>query len=552
MRTNPNLMVAALTAALSVAASAQQPATVPTTSLPVREVTVFKDGHAFVLREAPLPADAGGEVVLDELPAPVLGTFWPYASDGARLVSATAGRVDVTERVEPADLRQLAGANLGRAAVLQLDTGERLACTLRDLLGDNDDLLLVETAAGKRALSIGRVRELELQGDVATEIERKVARDRLSLRIAGGGPAAKVGVVYVQRGLRWIPSYRIELAGDGSGKAAVALQATLVNDLIDLVDADVHLVIGVPRFVFENMVDPISLQQQAAQVAAQTQYSQFGNMLSNGLMTQLERRSGGFRDVAQDAPEPEVDGGTSNEDLFVFTVEHVTLKKGERMVLPVRKSELRYRDVYRLDVPLAPPQEYQRNLQDQRVFELARMMAAPKARHVLRLENGSDTPLTTAPALVFEQGRLLAQSQVFYTSRGGTSDLEINTAIDIKVSTDEREAGRTGPVLLNGDNYQRIDLLGTITLKNLKQAPVTIEVQRNVLGLIDAADHDGVFHQVDLARVWDDGVRPMWWGWWSWPWWWFRWNGFGKVDWHLDLQPGQDTSLTAEWHYFWR
>ena len=141
MRTNPNLMVAALTAALSVAASAQQPATVPTTSLPVREVTVFKDGHAFVLREAPLPADAGGEVVLDELPAPVLGTFWPYASDGARLVSATAGRVDVTERVEPADLRQLAGANLGRAAVLQLDTGERLACTLRDLLGDNDDLL---------------------------------------------------------------------------------------------------------------------------------------------------------------------------------------------------------------------------------------------------------------------------------------------------------------------------------------------------------------------------------------------------------------------------
>ncbi|MEZ6038433.1 MAG: hypothetical protein R3F29_13200 [Planctomycetota bacterium] len=544
---------AALLALFANAAPAQQPAAaVAATSLPVREVTVFKDGHAFVLREAPLPADAGGEVVLDELPAPVLGTFWPYASDGARLVSATAGRVDVTERVEPSDLRQLAAANLGRAAVLLLDTGERVACTLRQVLGDNDELLLVETAAGKRALAIGRVRELELQGEIATDIERTVQKDRLTLRIAGGGPRARVGVVYVQHGLRWIPSYRIELAADGSGKAAVALQATLVNDLIDLVDADVHLVIGVPKFVFENMIDPIALQQQAAQVAREVQYSQFGNMLSNGLMTQMERRSGGFRDVAQDQPEPEVDGGTTNEDLFVFTVKHVTLKKGERMVLPVLKSELRYRDVYRLDVPLAPPQEYQRNQQDQRVFELARMMAAPKARHVLRLENGTDTPLTTAPALVFEKGRLLAQAQVFYTSRGGTSDLEINTAIDIKVATDEREARRTGPVLLNGDNYQRIDLLGTITLKNLKQAPVSIEVRRSVLGLIDAADHDGAFHQVDLANVWDDGVRPMWWGWWSWPWWWFRWNGFGKVDWQLELPPGQEVALTTEWHYFWR
>src|SRR6186713_2434910 len=59
-------------------------------ALPVREVTIFKDGHAFVLREETLAADDAGDIVLDDLPEPVLGTFWPYASGGAKLLSATA------------------------------------------------------------------------------------------------------------------------------------------------------------------------------------------------------------------------------------------------------------------------------------------------------------------------------------------------------------------------------------------------------------------------------------------------------------------------------
>ena len=45
--------------------------------LPVKEITVFKDGHAFVLHSGRMPTDAAGQVVLDYLPSPVIGTFWP-------------------------------------------------------------------------------------------------------------------------------------------------------------------------------------------------------------------------------------------------------------------------------------------------------------------------------------------------------------------------------------------------------------------------------------------------------------------------------------------
>ena len=72
--------------------------------MPVREVTVFKDGHAFVLHEGNLPVAVDGSVALDGLPAPVLGTFWPYSAEkGATLRAVVAGqkRVGGSRKTRP-------------------------------------------------------------------------------------------------------------------------------------------------------------------------------------------------------------------------------------------------------------------------------------------------------------------------------------------------------------------------------------------------------------------------------------------------------------------
>lgn len=79
-------------AAVQASALAQTP-TSTANPMPVREVTVFKDGHAYILRDQPLAGPQRRQAVLDELPAPVLGTFWPFATGGARIV--TAGYRDV-------------------------------------------------------------------------------------------------------------------------------------------------------------------------------------------------------------------------------------------------------------------------------------------------------------------------------------------------------------------------------------------------------------------------------------------------------------------------
>lgn len=69
MRSSHLLLVALIFSTHLAASGAPDPPAANTLAkLPVREVTAFKDGHAFVLHEGSLPTDASGNVVMDYLP----------------------------------------------------------------------------------------------------------------------------------------------------------------------------------------------------------------------------------------------------------------------------------------------------------------------------------------------------------------------------------------------------------------------------------------------------------------------------------------------------
>ena len=68
--------------------------------LPIKEVTIFKDGHAFVLHEGSIQTNKNGDVVLDELPLPIMGTFWTYSTDPKqklKCVISSRDQVDVSK-----------------------------------------------------------------------------------------------------------------------------------------------------------------------------------------------------------------------------------------------------------------------------------------------------------------------------------------------------------------------------------------------------------------------------------------------------------------------
>jgi hypothetical protein len=578
-------------AAVQLRAAADAPPLNALARMPVKEVTVFKDGHAYILHQGALPVDASGNVTMDHLPAPVLGTFWPSVTQkDVKLFSVTAGQRRVTVERTPLNIRELIEANTDAAVTITetpsgreqqpvsypatiLRITERSSKELEevappntgDLLPQKGDVVLLKTAEGVKAISLNRIQDVTFKDPPKNVWGNVEFRNLLTLQLDWKGRkperSVDVGLTYVQRGIRWIPNYKVTI--DGNGKAAVKLQATLLNELTDLNDVTCNLVIGVPTFQFKDTMDPMALQQNLAQLSQYFRESSpttgQAAMFSNAIMTQAPRMSE-YRSSEASRPAdlgPEVGGADQVEDLHIFTVNHVTLKKGQRMVVPVGEFTVPYKDVFVLDIPVAPPDEVRRQFNNQQQSEIAKLLSAPKVMHKIRLENNSDHPFTTAPALLVRDNRVLGQGMMTYTAKGGSSDLPITTAVDIQVKKTDKETGRM-PNAANWDSYSyfRIDLAGTISLTNYRNRPVTLEVVRHVLGNITDAGQDGKIEMInrieDASSAGDPSPYPSWWGWWSWPYWWNHFNSIGRIKWNVTLDAGKSVELKYQWHYYWR
>ncbi len=556
--------------------------------MPVKEVTVFKDGHAFVRHEGSMAVNDQGRVVLDYLPQPVIGTFWTYTVDeNVAVESVTASKKLVSIERTALSIAELIEANVGRevrvkelnqpnyydAMIERIPTrsSEEIARTSADApphdpLPVRGEVVMLKTAEGVRVVPIGQIERIilpdEYEGKVAQYEQRNVMTIKVTPRKGARPRAADVGMLYLQRGIRWIPNYHVDI--DGQGDAVVKLQATLVNELTDLEDVTAHLVIGVPTFAFKETVDPISLEQTIAQLSNHFQQSSrnaYG--FDNAITSQMVMFQSAAYAPPMDAPGtgavfdlgPEVAGGAKNEDLYVFTVEHLTLKKGARMVMPVIEFAVKYRDVYIVELPFNPPPEVYNNFNNQQQAELMRLMRAPKAMHNIRFKNDTEYPVMTAPALIFRQGRLIAQGMTKYTPVGATGDLEMTAAVDILVKRSDVETGRIpNAITWQGNTFARCDLKGTVTLTSHKESPVDIEVRRFVLGTVDSADEGAKVEQIGWHEGgWSThGEMPAWWSWYGWPYWWRHMNPVGRLEWRKTLAPGETAELGYVWHYFWR
>ncbi|MFC1884771.1 hypothetical protein ACFL2O_08365 [Thermodesulfobacteriota bacterium] len=557
----------------------------------IKEVTVFKDGHVFVLHDGKMPVNASGKVVMDYLPVPVLGTYWPYSSDrNAKLRAVTAGKRKVIIEKTALSIREMIEANIGarviikekpespsssrspqpyEAMILEIPTrsGEELEelspSSSDERLPEKGKVVMLKVEGGVKALQFDRILDVTFANDRKKKVPSEEFRNLLTLDLEWKGkvhPEAEVGMIYLQKGIRWIPSYKITI--NENGKAVIKLEATLVNELTDISDVTAHLVIGVPSFAFKESIDPISLRQDVARLSSHLRRDSRTAMgFSRAIMSQQAapaRGRGGESREAAPAMDlgPELGGAMKSEDLYMFTIRHISLRKGERIVMPITQAELSYKDIYALDIPFAPPVEVLRNLNNSQRMDLMRMHAAPKVKHKIRIVNKSKHPFTTAPAMIMKGNRIIAQGMMTYTPVGSDVDIELTTAVDIKVKKVDNETKRTpNAVIWNRDKYTRIDLEGTITLTNYKQKTVIVEIVRHVLGNVVNVGQQGEKEMVnpfeDISFL-PNARTSTWWYGYSWPWWWYRFNGIGRIKWTATIEPKKSSEHTYSWHYFWR
>ena len=571
-------------------------------ALPVVELTAFKDGHALVIREGVLPVTNGTARVAG-LPEPLFGTFWPSVnSDGAKLASATAGYQTVAVERTPLTPEELLTAAVGSRILVHQYRGEDAELTTyeatilarptrspeeRRRAGEDSDTgqpllpqrgptLLLKTDAGVRAVPIGSITEFTLlggEGAVPDAIEDYAVRTGLTLRVVpdgGGDVPAEVtaGLSYVQPGFQWVPQYRVTLGDDG--EAQVALQAALVNDLIDLTAARVNLVVGVPSFAFEGQTDPISLQvayEAAMKMGRGRQnlsnavpmYSRGGLGGGGGGLGGGSAFGGGAEMMMEDAPAappPAVGDGARNEDLFVYPVSDVTLARGERMTVRVKNFSVPYEDKYAALFPAVPPRELIRSPNQQE--QLAKLLTEGAVTHSIVLTNDADVPFTTAPALLYRAGEdganaILAQGRMTYAAPGGESEIDLGTAVEVSTDLSETVTGRQPqPTPRGTQSTERVNLAGEIEVTNRRPEATTVTLTRLVPGVVDEVGGEGTSRELgpaDLAKLppgasvlSDYGV----------PNWWVSLNPLSRIEWEVTVQPGETKTVTYGWHYFWR
>ena len=451
-----------------------------TLDLKLERAIVFKDGYAMLVKKATGRPDEAGQAVIEDVPkAAVLGAFWAVPVKGK----------------------------------------------LRSL--------------------VARQRILPKAG--SSETEKRLVLDFDPATTKDG---VEVDVSYFGPGIRWIPTYRIAL--DNGGPASLSMQAELLNEAEDLEAVPVDLVVGVPNFRFRQVVSPVclvpslvnTLQQAAPQIMAFQGRQQA--LASNVLFSQ---RAGEVRGRRQ-PPEAMMEGGVpaipaelaaeGAHDLFVYHLPKLSLRAGERAIVPVLAAKVPCRHIHTWDVHLAHT--------GTEALPKVGKHAAPvrlltnEIWHQIELTNNTEAPWTTGAALIVDGYLPLGQELLTYTSIGGKVQVPITVAIDVRGTYAEEETERVLKALkYHGYDHAKITKKGTLRVTNYKKQPVALYLTCDLGGnALEASDDAKIvitdYQNSDWKNV--QGQPGL--------------TGHSTIGWELELKPGETKEVTCTYEYYIR
>ena len=571
--------------------------------LKTERVIVFKDGYCLVIKRGTAMADKSGEVFTDEVPdEAVLGTFWAVP-DAGRLISMHAGWKTTEESVDkelpcretieillanqgksakvelhdktlysgiihevlvertPVPLAEQQLADLGLASHVSLvrPAAKRPAAdatashTLTTIAGGN---FILRTDEGDVLLSSANVRSLsikEMKSSIIKTAKTTRRSKRLSFKLPEGGKQQSLSIMYFRPGVRWIPTYRVNL-GEKAGKkvANISLQAEILNEAEDLVDVPLDIVVGVPNFRFRNLPSPLTLEATLRNALAQAAPALMNNFVANnGIFSNsmYSQRSAEFRRDAAHANDA-ADGGivnlpnelvaTGTQDLFVYKLPKTTLARGERAAVSIFTADCPYQDIYTWDVHV--------NRKDIEASPSGAGVVSPltlamnEVWHQIVLTNTTNLPWTTGAAMITQGDQPLSQELLTYTPPKDDCRVPVTIAIDARGSFDEKEIGRELKALQwEGANYARIEKEATVHLCNNKKTDLEVEITLRVGGKVTNTTEKGIiilgaFRAEDWSNY--HGHPAV--------------NNGSTVTWKAHLKAGETIEPKVTYHFFTR
>jgi hypothetical protein len=555
-------------------------------------VVVFKDGYYLALKSGTAVTNNDGEIVLLDVPDnAVLGSFWATSTKG-KLTAMVASRETIIRTEEKSipctQMIELLQANIGQKARIVMHdksspqgeilrvlteptvsalspglsallnppgpdgkhlppagghTGDAPALTVSGIAGSQ---FILRTDDGDTLLQVGQIQTLTIKDMKVTQTRTVTSTStpkRLTLRFAEANRPVDVTLMYFQPGLRWIPTYRINLLDAEKKLASIDMQAEFLNEAEDLVNVPVDIVVGVPNFRFKDTPSPLIMEKMLRNVLVQAAPQLMSQQMSNS--TFASRSGERFQPQIHEAPAAaalpaDLEGGNA-QDLFVYHLKSLKLAKGERAAMPLITAQVPFRSVYTWDVHLTRNEVEHgmgpgaRNVSPQSLSE-------NRVWHQIVLTNTTKAPWTTGAAILMQGHQPLSQDLLTYTSVGAEVRIPVTISVDTQGTYAEEETERKlGALTVHGQQYARIEKLASLNVINRKPLPVELEITFRTGGKAENASDDG--------KITLNSHSPADW---------INYNGHAAVNnssqvvWKVTIKPGATFSPTVKYHYFSR
>jgi hypothetical protein len=490
----------------------------------IKRVAVFKNGYAFTYREAETTA-SNGWAYTNKTPIGVLGTVWGYSTTpnikvtqllASEVVNTTTERVsNITEFLianEGARIRIEVATNDGKGKIyegiyeiispyrnfkdLPVSSGERSYLT-------TELSIAIKTETGMLVLTTNKMESVEVIGQPKWSKPKTEKEIRLGIKTEGAvnGQKVNLGIAALERGIRWIPAYRVEVKGDPIKEAKLELEANIINELADLNNSEINFVVGVPHFLFQDTASPLSINTAFAGVSSNFGRDRRGNY-SNAIQSQVSSNQNAVEITDDDVASPTVAGeektnSFSAEQLYLYQTNQLNLKKGERATMRLFSLTVPCSEVFEWtinDVKDAQTRYMNSNYSSESEQINSLQDLSTKIWYALKLKNTTGMPWTTAPAISFRDWKPLGQDMLKFTGIGGEEVLRVTPATEVSGTHKLEEKSRVQEKLRrNGSDYEYdlVTVEGTIKLRNVKKQPIELVLTRNLVGEVVSATDNG-------------------------------------------------------------
>lgn len=452
-------------------------------------ISIFKNGTAFFIKSGTVASTEGSYRITDNLPPALFGTYWMNAANHE--LEALSSFVDTlkTSKALPArTIPEMLQANLGKKVILHVGKEEEIEGTVEALEEDavSRSQILTFRMDGKwRTFMINEIRRIDFFEKPVQEYEHKseAIKPVLQVDFSTDKRTQPLNLMYLANGLSWTPLYLIELTGEK--RARLTLRAEVINNIEDISQTDVNFVVGVPNFSFANRLSPlIDFAGSGFNPALVTRGL---DNFSNSIQTQVPNAySYGIEEDAGFSTPTVSSGlaGSAEEDLYFYTLEDLSLKKGGRGHYPVFTAEINIAHIYECNLP-------QNNADKYAYREDFLFSPNPnKVFHSLKLINDTPYPFTTGAALVVKNERdakPISQDRLNYTPINGDSFVKLTEAPDVNIKQAEKVVSRTEneKKVTRGKETYYYDLLtiaGQVKVKNYKAQKIDLNIRRPIIG----------------------------------------------------------------------